>query len=151
MTNKEIALAAMRALGHKNASELAGLITAGELTDTEIIDAEESVPAFDSGKDYTLYPTGFAVTDSDQVYGLLQPYNAANYPDMRPKDLRALWSLKHTKNPEKAKEYVAPSGTSGMYMKDECCVFAGAVYLSLTDDNAYSPGEYPQGWLVITL
>lgn len=150
MTDKEIALAAVQSLGRADATSLATQIEAGELTDTEIIDREQAVPAFDNTKDYTSYPVGFAVQDEGQVWGLLQPYNASYYPDQRPADLRALWGLKHTKNPLKAKPFVAPYGTSGMYMTDECVLENGLVYISKVDNNVYSPSAYPQNWTLYT-
>lgn len=131
-------------LGKQAALDLQNRIQDG-MTDTEIIDEESMIPQFDGGKDYTGYSVGFAVKDGGQVFGLLQPYNAAHYPQ-RPIDLPALWGLKHTKNPEKAKPYVRPMGISGLYMKDECCIYGGAVCRSLIDNNAWTPAEYPQGW-----
>lgn len=150
MTNKEITLAAMRAIGQADATSLATQTEAGELTDSEIIDREQAVPAFDNTKDYTSYPVGFAVQDEGQVWGLIQPYNAGNYTNQRPADLRALWGLKHTKNPLKAKPFVAPYGTSGMYMAGECVLENGLVYISKVDNNVYSPSAYPQNWTLYT-
>lgn len=150
MTNKDIALSAMRTVGAADAKAFAAKIEAGELTDTQIIDEEEKIPAFDNAKDYTSYPVGFAVQDEGQVWGLIQPYNAANYPGQRPSGLRALWGLKHTKNPAKAKPFVEPLGTSGMYMKDECVLENGEVYVCLVDNNVYSPTAYPANWKLYT-
>jgi hypothetical protein len=150
MTDKEIALAAVQSLGRADATSLATQIEAGELTDTEIIDREQAVPAFDNTKDYSTYPVGFAVQDEGQVWELLQPYNAAEHPNQRPSSIRALWGLKHTKNPLKAKPFVEPLGTSGMYMKDECVLENGLVYISKVDNNVYSPSAYPQNWTLYT-
>ena len=144
------ALNAMKAQGRADALDLQGRISSQSLTDTEIIDEEEKIPAFDNTKDYTSYPVGFAVQDEGQVWGLLQPYNASYYPDQRPSGLRALWGLKHTKNPLKAKPFVEPLGTSGMYMKDECVFENGLVYISTVDNNVYSPTDYPQNWKLYT-
>lgn len=74
------------------------------------------------------------------------PNNAASY-EGRPSTLRALWGLAHTKNPAKAKPFVAPYGTSGVYMKDECILWTdGKVYISTTDNNIYNPDEYGVNW-----
>lgn len=146
MTSKEIVLSAMRTLGKADAKDLLSRIPG--MTDTEIINEEEKIPEFDNSKDYSSYEANvFCVRDGGQVWVLLQPYNASVYPDQKPADLRTLWGLKHTKNPLKAKPYVAPYGTSGLYMKDECCTDEnGDVWISVTDNNAYSPSEYPQNW-----
>ena len=79
----------------------------------------------------------------------MQPHNAANY-EGRPSTLRALWGLAHTKNPAKAKPFVAPYGTSGMYMKDECILWTdGKVYVSVAGNNVYTPDEYAQNWKLV--
>lgn len=150
MTNKEITLAAMKAIGKADATAFAEKIEAGELTDTQIIDEEQKVPAFDNTKDYSTYPVGFAVQDNGQVWGLIQPYDASVYPDQRPADLRALWGIKHTTNPAKAKPFIEPLGMSGVYMKDECVLENGEVYVCLVDNNVYSPSAYPDNWKLYT-
>lgn len=148
MTNKELVLAAMRSLGKSDAEDLQSRIP--NMTDTEIINEEEKIPAWDGNKDYTTYPTGFAVSfpiDGElNIFGLLQPHNAAHYPNDNPDNNRALWSLKHTKNPLKARGYVRPNGTSGLYMKEECYRSGEVVYISKIDNNADTFEEYPQGW-----
>ena len=146
MTSKEIIIAAMKNLGRSDAKEL--LLRIPNMTDTEIINEEEKIPQYNNAKDYSEYEANiFCVKDEDQVWVLLQPYNAAYYPNTRPSNLRALWGLKHTKNPQKAKPYVAPYGTSGLYMQDECYIDDnGTVWISVVDNNAYSAAEYPQNW-----
>lgn len=146
MTDKEVVQNAMRTLGKSDALDLIKRMP--EMSDTEIIDEEEKLPQYDNSKDYSSYTANqFCVKDENQVWVLLQPYNAANYPNTRPSGLRALWGLKHTKNSRKAKPYVAPYGTSGLYMKDECYIDNnGIIWISLVDNNAYSAEEYSQNW-----
>lgn len=146
MTSMKILSGAMKSLGKADALDLLSRIP--ELTDTQIIDEEEKIPQYDNAKDYTGYEANvFCVRDEDQVWVLLQPYNAASYPDTRPSGLRAMWGLKHTKNPKKAKPYVLPYGTSGMYMKDECYIDEDdTVWISGIDNNAYTAAEYPESW-----
>jgi hypothetical protein len=77
---------------------------------------------------------------------LLQPYNAAYYPG-RPSTLRALWGLAHTTNPERAKPWVDPYGTSGMYMRGECYKKPdGTVWRSLDDNQVYNADVLPNRW-----
>lgn len=120
---------------------------ASNLTGTEIIDQENCIPAFDPIKDYSNWPIGSPVTDEGQVWILLQPYNAAYYIG-RPSSLRALWGLCHTTDPNKAKEWVEPYGTSGMYMKGECYLDLKfyTVYKALQDNLVYNAEDYPNGW-----
>lgn len=117
-----------------------------ELTGTEIIDREISIPAFDSTKDYSQWPIGAPVTDEGQVWILLQPHNASHY-NSHPNELRALWGLCHTTNPSKAKPWVEPYGTSGMYMINECYVDNdGVIWRSLKNNLVYDAVELPTAW-----
>lgn len=133
-----------RSLGRSDA--LALRKEAASLTGTQIIDREHSVPAFDPQRDYTAYPAGAPVSDEGQIWTLLQPYNAAYYPG-RPSTLRALWGLAHTTNPERAKPWVDPYGTSGMYMRGECYKKPdGTVWRSLDDNQVYNADVLPDRW-----
>lgn len=149
MTSQEIVLDAMRSQGKADALSLRS--RAADMDGTAIIAEESKVPLFDPTKDYSLWPVGSPVSEvvdgEHQVFGLLQPYNAANY-EGTPNTLRALWSLMHTTDPAKAKAWVAPLGTSGLYMLGECCKVDGIVYRSIVDNNAYSPADYAANWEV---
>ena len=145
MMTKTEALEKMKEKGAHDALTLRTEAAAGDLTETEIIDREFAAPAFDPTKDYTSWPVNSPVQDEGQVWLLLQPYNAANY-EGRPSTLRALWGLAHTKNPAKAKPFVEPYGTSGVYMTDECVLWDGKVYVSTIENNVWSPEAYPAGW-----
>lgn len=150
MMNKTESLTKMKEKGASDAMELQASANAGTVTETEIIDREVCVPDFDPKKDYTNWKVNSPVSDEGQVWLLLQPHNASHY-EGRPSTLRALWGLAHTKNPERAKPYVAPLGTSGLYAKDECCTDPNyedptQVFISKVGNNAYSPSEYMQNW-----
>ncbi|MGI5823984.1 MAG: hypothetical protein ACOX7J_00265 [Bacillota bacterium] len=128
-------------------------VRANDLTGTEVIAEEEFVPRFDAAKDYTGFPVGSPVYEEingeKQVYKLLQPHNASIYPSDTPASLPALWSICHTTDSTKAKPFMPPNGTSGMYMKDECCKHNGTVYRCKADNNVYSPSEYAENWEVV--
>lgn len=113
-----------------------------DMTGTELIAEERKIPPFDPQKDYSGWPVGAPVTDGGQVWTLLT-HNANNYVG-RPSTLRALWSLAHTKDPKKAKQWVASYGVSGLYMVDECCTYPAAdgtthVFRNLYDNNEFPP------------
>lgn len=146
---KSEALEKLREKGAADALELRSAAAAGSLSQTEIIARESAVPAWDAARDYTNVPAGSPVADGGQVWLLLQPHNAANYSG-RPAELRALWGLAHTKDPANAKPYVAPYGTSGLYLLGECCIRDGVVYRSVIDNNSWLPEEYPDGWEAVT-
>lgn len=133
-----------RSLGRADALKLRE--EAANLNGTQIIDREHSAPSFDPAKDYSAFPVGAPVTDEGQVWLLIQPHNAANYAG-RPSTLRALWGLCHTTNPAKAKPWVDPLGTSGMYMTGEVYKDAdGNVWRCLADNTVHDAAAYPAGW-----
>ena len=123
---------------------------ARELDGTAIISRERDVPEFVPGKDYSTWPVGAPVADDGQVWQLIQPYDGAAHPGV-PGELRALWGLCHTKNPEDARAWVDPYGTSGMYMTGECYRAGdGTVYRCLSDNTIFNAGALPSGWEVVT-
>ena len=144
MDNKAIVLDVMRNLGEREATELRK--TASTLTGTEIIAQERAVPPWDAQQDYTGWLKGAPVTDEGQVWTLITPHRAADYQG-RPSTLRALWGLAHTTDPARAKPWVDPQGTSGMYMKGECYLAAdGTVKRCLQDNCVYSAEAMPSYW-----
>lgn len=133
-----------RSLGRADALRLRQ--EANSLTGTEIIDREHSVPAFDPARDYSAYPVGAPVADEGQVWLLIQPYNAAHYTG-RPSTLRALWGLAHTTDPARAKPWVTPLGTSGVYMTGECYKDAqGKVWRAKQDNLVHDAQALPSAW-----
>ncbi|WP_329384492.1 hypothetical protein [Anaerofustis butyriciformans] len=150
MESKEYVLNKMREVGLNAAASFQE--QAPEMDGTQIIDKEESIPDFNPElHQYLNWNKGECVRDNDQVWQLLQPYDSNTYKE-HPENLRAQWSLCHTKNPLKAKPYVEPMGQSGMYMIDECCIASdGKVYKSKVDNNVWEPTGYPTGWEEVTL
>ena len=124
---------------------------AGGLDGTTLIDQERMIPLFDPQKDYSAWPAGAPVRDGDQVYRLITPHNAAHYPQSRPGNTPALWSITHTKNPARAKPWTAPSGTSGLYAAGECCTENGKIYRNLHEGNEFSPSALPERWEEVAL
>ncbi len=143
MESKTFVLEKMKEIGLKAATALQE--QAPDLTETQIIDREADIPEFDPAAQYLNWTAKSVVRDNNQVWSLLQPYDSTVYTD-HPENLRAQWGLCHTKNPKKAKSYVEPQGTSGMYMKDECCVQNDVIYVSTIDNNVWPPDQYPAGW-----
>lgn len=146
MTSKEIVIKTHYNMGRADALALREMAVAGSLTDTQIIDTEEAVPEWIETRDYTKFAAGTPVIHEGQIYGLLQPHNAANYPGTTPATLPALWRVKHTTNPSKAKPWAQPSSTSDMYLVGECVVwFNGKTYRAVRD-TSYSPAQYEEDW-----
>lgn len=144
MTDKDFVLGIFKGQGKTDAKALRA--RSPQMSGTELIEEEAKIPAFDPKKDYSGWDAGNPVTDEGQVWTLLQPHNAAAYTG-RPSSLRALWGLAHTKNPEKAKPWVDPYGTSGAYMTDECYQSAaGTVFRALQDNLVHDAEAFPSGW-----
>jgi len=144
MTNREVVLSALKTQGKADALDLRS--RAPEMDGTGLIAEEEKVPAFDPKKDYSAWAAGSPVADEGQVWTLLQPYNAAHY-EGRPSTLRALWGLAHTTDPAKAKPWVDPYGTSGMYQLGECYKAEdGTVYRAMQNDLVYPADVLPGAW-----
>lgn len=144
MNNKEFVLSVFRENGRRDALDLRS--RAKDMDGTAIIAEEQKVPAWDGSRDYSAYPIGAPVAYNGNVFGLLQPHNAAHYPGANPENSPAIWSVKHTKDAAKAKLYLAPNGTSGMYMNGECCIFDGRTWRCNHDNTVYSPAEYAAWW-----
>ena len=142
--NRDLILSVMRANGRADALDLRNRAPA--MDGTAIIAEEHKVPAWSADRDYTAWAAGAPVRYDGQVYALIQPHNAVYYPGSTPGNSPALWSIRHTKDPAKAKPWAAPAGTSGMYTEGECCLWDGLVYRNLRNDNPYSPGVMPEWW-----
>lgn len=139
----------MRDLGVREAEELRK--GAAEMDGTAIVDMERAIPAWHAKLDCSLWPVGSPVTDEDQVWTLITPHRAADY-DGRPSTLRALWNLCHTKNPAKAKPWVDPLGTSGMYKKDECYLAKdGKIYRCLVYETNFDAEAMSSYWEEVSL
>ena len=146
MTNREIVINAHKNMGKADALALRQKCVAGEITDTEVINQEQAIPAWSADKDYTKSAVGTPVIHEGQVYGLIQPHNAAHYPGTNPATLQALWRVKHTTDPAKAKPWVKPTSTSDMYLVGECMVWTDGTVKRATRDTIYSPDEYSADW-----
>lgn len=143
MTNKDIVLSIMKEQGKADALNLRE--RANDMDGTSIIAEEQKIPLFNGNNNYSTWNIGSPVCEpvdgKMQVFKLLQPYNASHYPNSTPSNSPALWSICHTKDVDKAKPYLAPNGTSGMYMIDEVCTKDNKVWRSTQDNNPYPPNE----------
>lgn len=127
--------------GRRDALDLAG--RAKDMDGTAIIAEEDHIPAWSEDAVYTADHVGFPVQDKGQVYVILMPHTPAHNPNSRPADLRAIYSLLHTKDPAKAKPWMASYGVSGLYMVDECATWpvdgVNHVFRNKQDNNVYPP------------
>lgn len=134
-----------RDLGRSKAQAIKARV--GEMDGTELIENEYAILPFDPAKDYTDAAVGTPVTDEGQVWTLLQPHNAAHYPNVRPSTNRACWELAHTTNPKRAKPWIDPLGTSGLYKLGECYKAKdGTVKRCLVEQTEYDAEAMPSHW-----
>lgn len=129
MDNRDFIMAAMHTAGAADASAIAAKSISGEADGTALIAAEEQIPTWRL-RDYTDVPIGTPYKYGDQVYKLWQAHDATNQPDWTPDKAVSLWDICHTTDPAKAKPYVAPQGTRGMYQIDDVCTEGGKLYRS---------------------
>lgn len=85
----------------------------------------------------------------NQVYRVLQAHDSTGNPTWTPEECPALFSVCHTTDPAKAKPWVEPFGTSGMYKLNECYLDEsdGSVYRqTFPGDNVYNAKALPERW-----
>ena len=150
MDNKDFIMTAMHTAGAADASAIAAKSVSGEADGTVLIAAEEQIPTWRQ-RDYTDVPIGTPYKYADQVYKLWQAHDATNQPDWSPDKAVSLWDICHTADPTKAKPYVAPQGTRGMYQIGDVCTEGGKLYRSTMENNVWEPSAYPQGWKTIDI
>ena len=137
---------AMRIFAKENALHLK---EQGEgMSGTEIINQEIFVPEWKPANYQTV---GAPVRYGGQVYKVLQAHDSSQTPDWTPAATPALWSICHTTDPAKAKPWLEPQGTSGMYQLGECYrADDGTIYRQIYDgDNVYNAEAMPDRWQTV--
>lgn len=135
----------MRQAGRANALALQD--KAQGMSGTALNEQAQDVPAFEAAKavkNMLDRPIGFICKSSaGRVVRLIQPYDSSIYPG-EPETLDAHWGFQWSTNPDHALPFVALA--TSPYMMADCCTFDGKVWISQTDNNVFSPSEYPAGW-----
>lgn len=139
MNSKERVLQREREKGRAAALSLA--MRANDMDGTSLIREESNIPLWSENAVYTSEHIGYPIQDNEQVFTILQAHTPANNPGVRPADLPAIYSIKHTKDVDRAKPYIAPNGTSGLYMIGEVCTKDGKIWISLIEHNSWGPNE----------
>ena len=146
MSNNDLT-AGMYAYGQSKARELRS--NAPDMTDTEITAAESYIPEWRAG----IQKAGAPVRRSglDQNYRTLQAHDSSANPNWTPEATPALFGIMHTTDPAKAKAWVAPLGTSGMYSLGECYKdSSGKVWRQIYDGgNVYDAAAMPDRWEIV--
>lgn len=150
MTSKEIVIAALHTQGKAQALAFREKALTETLDGTAVIANEYLLPEWKQGN-YTAEMIGMPLSYEGQAYKVWQAHDSTGNPDWNPRDAVSLFDIYHTKDPAKAKPYMAPQGTRGLYQTGECMVWTDElVYLSTVDNNAYTPEAMPEYWQVYT-
>ena len=86
------------------------------------------------------------IEHEDVLYRVLQSHRSQSdwTPDLAP----SLFAPVLTSPTGEPLEWVQPDSTNP-YMKGDRVIFQGKIYESTIDNNVWSPGEYPQGWVEV--
>ena len=132
--------------GKADALDLAA--RAPRMDGTAIIAEEQKVPLFKWGTDYSGCPKdapiGEMIDGELFVFTMITPVNTAHYPGMKPSKNPAEFSMCHTKDPGKARHWIASNGISGIWRIDEVCTWphpdgSDHVWRNLCDNNEFPP------------
>lgn len=120
---------------------------AAGFTDTKLVDLEPFIQLWKPG----MWQVGKAVCYEGQVYRVLQSHDSTGNEGWTPAAVPALFGVCHTKNPAKAKPWVQPQGTSGVYTLGDCYLGDnGRVWRQIYDgDNVYDATATPDRWEAI--
>ena len=116
---------------------------------TTIINAEDLCDSWIAGTmdNPTHYEKDMPYKYNGQVYKCNQTHDNHGEDGWEPHKASALFSIAHTKDKTNPKPFVQPTGAHDAYMKDEVMLYTdGKVYISLIDNNTWTPETYPQGW-----
>lgn len=131
--------------GRRDALDLA--VRAANMDGTAIIAEEQKVPLFVWGTDYSKCqrgaPIGEIIDGEFFVFTMITPVNTANYPGMLPSKNPAEFSMCHTKDPAKARHWIAPNGISGIWRLDEVCTWPHPDGMTHVHRNKHDNNEYP--------
>lgn len=104
---------------------------------------KERYPAFEVGKKYT---AGTLLMFGGSLFTVLQTHTSqADWtPTTAPSLFAQVLSSQITGD---IQEWVQPDSTNP-YMKGDKVIFGGVTYESVIDNNVWSPGDYPAGWII---
>lgn len=92
------------------------------------------------------YKQGDRVRYGGELYRVLQPHTSQ--PTWTPIDAPSLFALVLVVDEDEPSEWQQPDSTNP-YMAGDIVLFNGAKYMSLIDNNVWSPAEYPAGWQAV--
>ena len=110
------------------------------LDDEEALDNVDVFPNWRVG---VSYETNDRVRYEEVLYKVLQSH--VSQEDWTP-DVAVSLFVRVDDPGEEWPEWVQPTGAQDAYMTGDKVTFEGEHYISLIDNNVWSPSAYPQGW-----
>lgn len=149
MTSKERVLARERQRGYEAAQAVQS--RAGDMTGTELYAVSDRIPDFKAACAQKNMLERNAGTNSGfvcrstagRVVRLLQNYDSTIYTQ-EPEELPAQWGFKWSKDPQKARPFIALS--TSPFDTGDCCTYEGHVWCSGQDGNVWAPGTTGVSW-----
>lgn len=129
------------------ATKLAGrsFVAFADLDDEEV---EALVGLYEPFKVGEALKPGDVRSYNGKLYEVIQGHTSQG--DWTPDSTASLFKLYIAKRTQDGEEIIPdfkkPTGAHDSYKKGDKVMFDGGVYVSLIDNNAYSPVEYAQGW-----
>jgi len=106
-------------------------------------EALNNVDVFPNWRVGVSYETGDRVRYEEVLYKVLQSH--VSQEDWTP-DVTVSLFVRVDDPGEEWPEWVQPTGAQDAYMTGDKVTFEGEHYISLIDNNVWSPSAYPQGW-----
>lgn len=153
MTNKEFVLETMKRSGKLTARSVQ--TRSSEMTGTELNAEDMYIPDFKAAvKKANMQDRHAGMKDgfvckstAGRVVRLIQNYDSEIFTQ-EPEDLPAQFGFVWSKDPKKAKPFVALA--TSPYMKGDCCLNNnGEPVRSTMDNNTWSPEDYAAAWEVV--
>lgn len=113
------------------------------LDDKDALEAPSLYPKWQEGVAYT---AGVRVRYGDTLYSVLMEHTSQS--DWTPDTAHSLYAKVLIPDPTVIPEWEQPESTNG-YMTGDKVMYNGTVYVSLIDNNIWSPDAYPAGWEVV--
>ena len=135
-------------------TEMEGIIELAKTVITERISENEDktlgiacmalFPVYEQNKQHEV---GEVATgpETGYPYECMTAYNGTVQQDWTI-DNRTLWKPWHSRKPEYALPYEAPTGAHDMYKAGEYMIWTDGIVKRCVQDTNFSPDEYPQAW-----
>lgn len=141
--NKELKAKELRRLLNKLLKEYTP-----NMDESEMMEYADLYPAYEVGKAYNIgdvFSSGVNADSEPQLYQVLQAHTSAE--EWTPDTATSLYK-KVGITESGVLIWTQPLGASDAYQTGDRVSYNGTIYVSLIDNNTWSPEDYPAGWQV---